>query len=260
VFRGLMGLGVNRRGNLPRQSLHIFISNLKCNLHKRDKKGPNSSMLPSASLQQIVKPDPFVAFLSLPKRLVKEERSTWQKFEGYFRISGDLRTLTNDDGTATRTAAGWPRTKKLTATEDPDWSGEEIHLKVKSHDKDGVPLHHTGSLLYFSVFNAASLEGLSMVGSFPMNLANLCATARSARRDKLRHRSSMYLKDAAMVDMTTFQINEPLCKSGRETGWITCDIDACWLDDDANASKSVKSMKTSVRDKKLMRLNRGRSV
>jgi hypothetical protein len=147
----------------------------------------------------------------------------------------------------------------LTATEDPDWSGEEIHLKVKSHNKDGVPLNHTGALLYFSVFNAASLE-LNMIGTFPMNLANLCATAQSARRSRLRDRSSIYLKDAAMVDMASFQINEPLCKNGRETGWITCDIDACWLDDDTNASKSVKSMRQSVRGKTMMRLDRGSSV
>jgi hypothetical protein len=199
-------------------------------------------------LHQIIKPDPFVAFLSEPKRLVKEERTTWQKFEGFFR---DLRTVKNEDGTATRTAAGWPRTKKLNSTESPDWSDEEIHLKVKSHSKDGIPLNQTGAILFFSVFNAAALE-LSMIGTFPMNLANLCATAKSARRGRSRDRSSLFLKDMNSVKMTSFQIDEPLCKNGRETGWITCDIDACWLDDDANTSQSVKSMRQSLRGRDLM--------
>jgi hypothetical protein len=249
-----MGLGAHRQATLPRQTLHIFITNLKCVLNKKNGKKPIqklASFKQSTALQQIIKPDPFVAFLSEPKRLVKEERTTWQKFEGFFRGAGDLRTVNNGDGTSTRTAGGWPRTKKLNLTESPDWSSEEIHLKVKSHTKDGIPLNHTGAILFFSVFNAASLE-LSLIGTFPMNLANLCTTAKSTRWGRLRDRSSFSLEDLNSTQMTSFQIDESLCKNGRETGWIKCDIGACWLDDHANTSQSVKCMRQSLRGKNLM--------
>lgn len=198
------------------------------------------------------KPDPFMAFLSYPKRLVKEERTLRQKVEGLFNGPADLRSAANEDGTVSRTAGGWPRTKRLHATMDPDWSDEgEIHLKVLSHDKRGVPLDATGAVLYFSAFNAASLE-LTMIGTYAMNLGMLCSVANSARRGDLTSRSSVYLKSDAMSNMTTIEIDEPLLKNGRETGRITCDIDACWLDDAVKGS-NLKSMRQDARQKRMMK-------
>ena len=240
--------------NATKQTLHIFISNLKCTFYKKRKYKVKEVESPGPQLQSADtgKPDPFMAFLSYPKRLVKEERSAWEKFEGIFRGPADLRTETNDDGSISRTAGGWPRTKKLIATMDPDWSNEgEIHLKVKSHDKHGIPFDHTGAILYFSAFNAASLD-LNLIGTFAMNLGMLCSTARTARRSELTARSSVYLKNDAMSAMTSLEINQPLLKNGRETGWINCDLDVCWLDDAANP-QSLKSMKQDAKQKRLRR-------
>lgn len=208
--------------------------------------------LVSPKLQDKILPDPFMAFLSYPKRLVKEERTLRQKVKGFFNGPADLRTNTNDDGTISRTAGGWPRTKKLLSTMDPDWSDEEeIHLKVLSHDKHGVPLDATGAVLYFSAFNAASLD-LTMIGTYAMNLGMLCSKASSARRGDLTARSSVFLKNDAMSNMTSIEIDQPLLKNGRETGRITCDIDACWLDD-AVRSHSLNTMKEDAKQKRLQK-------
>lgn len=285
-MRTIRGLNLmNMRGSIgadeaPRQTLHIFVSNLKCTLYKKRKydgkekdlnesssrvgtgvssklgSGISSQMLSSPKLQEMTQewetPDPFVAFLSYPKRLVKEERTTWQRVESFFLPPGELRKETKDDGTISRTAGGWPRTKKLLSTADPDWSDEgEIHLKVKSHDKNGVPLNHTGSILYISAFNGASLD-LSLIGSYAMNLGMLCSMAGSAKRSELTARSSMYLKNDSMTDMTSFEVYEPLLKNGRETGLLSCDIDACWLDD-ASSTRDLKHMKIDAKQKRLMK-------
>lgn len=249
-LRNIPGFGMIRHQDpAPRQTLHIFVSNLKCSFFKRKyqtEKEPSTSAIKLSSPKfqdKILLPDPFVAFLSYPKRLVKEERSLRQKVAGFFNGPADLRTKSNDDGTISRTAGGWPRTKRLISTMDPDWSDEgEIHLKVMSHDKHGVPLDATGAVLYFSAFNAASLD-LTMIGTFAMNLGMLCAKANSARRGDLTERSSVYLKNEAISNMTWFEIDQPLLKNGRETGRITCDIDASWLDDAVRSTVNLKNMK-----------------
>jgi hypothetical protein len=257
-----MNMRGSRNANIvPLQTLHIFISNLKCTFYKKRKykvevESPGPLLHSSSFQDKKDKPDPFMAFLSYPKRLVKEERSTWQKIGGFFRGPADLKTEMKDDGSISRTVGGWPRTKKLFSTMDPDWSNEgEMHLKVKSHNEQGVPMDHTGAILYFSAFNAASLD-LNLIGTFAMNLGMLCATASTAQRSDLTARSSVYLKKDAMSAMTSLEIDQPLLKNGRETGWINCDLDACWLDDAAN-SQSLKSMK---QDAKQRRLRRGRST
>ena len=242
-----------------RQTLHIFVSNLKCTIYQKRKYSEkdneltlSSLKLPSQKMQEISKPDPFMAFLSYPKRLVKEERTTWQRIEGFFRGPADLKTETKDDGTISRTAGGWPRTKKLSSTLEPDWSDEgEIHLKVMSHDKHGVPLNHTGSILYFSAFNAANLD-LSLIGTYAMNLGMLCSNACTAQRSKLNGRSSIFLKNQAMSEMTSFEVDQPLLKNGRETGRLNCDVDACWLDD-LSSSRDLNTMKIDAKQKRLLR-------
>jgi len=248
--------GSNKDTIASRQSLHIFVSNLKCSFYKRKYRAiENDSLrkLTSPKFQDSVKPDPFMAFLSYPKRLVKEERSTWQRIEGFFRGPADLRSETKDDGSVIRTAGGWPRTKKLLSTMEPDWSDEgEIHLKVKSHDKHGTPMDHTGSVLYFSAFNAANLD-LALIGTYAMNLGMLCDKAVSARRSELNGRSSMYLKNATMSNMTSFEIDQALLKNGRETGRITCDVDACWLDDVISA-QSLRTMKIDAKQRRIRRV------
>lgn len=163
-----------------------------------------------------------------------------------------MRKETNDDGTISRTAGGWPRTKKLFDTFDPDWSDEgEIHLKVKSHDKHGVPLEHTGSILYFSAFNAANLD-LSLIGTYAMNLGKLCSNASTTQRSRLNGRASVFLKNQAMSEMTSFEIDQPLLKNGRETGRLYCDVDACWLDD-ASSSHNLHTMKNDAKQKRLLK-------
>lgn len=245
----------------PRQTLHIFVSNLKCTFYEKRKYKEDGNESPQpmspASAPSMLKDNakdvsPFVAFLSCPKRLVKEERSTWQHLHDFFLPMGELTSKTNDDGTKSRTALGWPRTKKLLGTMEPDWTDAgEIHLKVKSHDKHGVPMNHTGSILYFSAFNAANLD-ISLIGSHAMNLGMLCSKAGTAQRSQLTARSSVYLKDESMSNMTSFEINEPLLKNGRVTGQISCDIDACWLDD-AVSARNLKSMKTDAKQKRHMK-------
>jgi hypothetical protein len=112
-------------------------------------------------------------------------------------------------------------------------------------------MNHTGSILYFSAFNAANMD-MSLIGSFAMNLGMLCTKAGTAQRSQLTARSSVYLKDESMSNMFSFEINEPLLKNGRVTGQISCDIDACWMDD-AVSARNLKSMKTDAKQKRLKR-------
>jgi hypothetical protein len=82
---------------------------------------------------------------------------------------------------------GWPQTKKMSSTFKPKWDDDEVHFKVRMHDKDGVLIDLTGAMLHVAVFDGRGNTEANLIGTFTLNLAYLIA--RSKQRSSIARRS-----------------------------------------------------------------------
>lgn len=145
-----------------REYLHLFISSLQVKIFKEayNKNSEASS------------PSPFVCFVSTPAEALKKDTNTWDKFKRTVVVStGGKKTLTNADG-----IEAWPKTRRKRNTFEASWDNEDVHFKVRTHLKDGLPIDLSGAMMHVAVFDGKTSGRL--LGSFSLNLAHLIAQSR----------------------------------------------------------------------------------
>ena len=153
-----------------------------------------------------------------------------------------------------RSTLGWPRSKKLWGTYDPDWEDEEVHFKLQSHDSYGFPFELAGSLMFITLLDHGSPLEYHIIGSCSFNLQELfevmhplCISKKSFLSTSANHRAggsgpghvgarlgSNPHHESLSSDpcpIRSFNIDEPLVKNGKELGRVQCVIDAWWIDD-----------------------------
>jgi hypothetical protein len=162
---------------VAREKLHLFVSNITCEIHP-----------------DLIKdePSPFVCFVSTPSEACQTSLSKLDKLRKKLRVR-NMKTK-NDDRTTSRYMSGWPRTKKLRCTYQPDWAQEEIHLMVRTHGDEGMPIDLTGAMLHIAVFDGKGKAEARLIGTFTLNLAQLINKSRERNRKMPQTASSRNLK------------------------------------------------------------------
>ena len=99
-------------------------------------------------------PTTFVQFLSTPAKAIKANKTFFSSDESM--------------------SSGFPRTRKAKETFEPNWDQDLIHVKVRTHRKNGSPIDLTGSMLHVSVFDKKhKKEKPKLVGSVTLNLSSI---------------------------------------------------------------------------------------
>lgn len=162
---------------VAREKLHLFVSNISCELHP-----------------ELVKdePSPFVCFVSTPSEACQTSLSKLDNLRKKFRLR-NMNTK-NEDHAISRTTLGWPRTKKLKSTYQPDWAQEEIHFMVRTHGDTGMPIDLTGAMLHIAVFDGKGKAEARLIGTFTLNLAHLVNRSRERNRNRPQTASSRSLR------------------------------------------------------------------
>jgi hypothetical protein len=125
--------------------------------------------------------------VSTPEDAIKKDTSQMDIFRKVFHINA--RKQKNEaDGSILRTEFGWPRTQRLNETFEPNWDNDEVHFKVRTHYKDGLPIDLTGAMLHIAVFDGGLKTGTKLIGTFTLNLADLIV--RSRQRNRMAPRTS----------------------------------------------------------------------
>jgi hypothetical protein len=185
---------------MARDKLHLFVSNITCEIHPDLTKA---------------EPSPFVLFVSTPNEACQMNLSKLDKVRKKLRARF-TKTKKDDRATSSGTMSGWPRTKKLKFTYQPDWAKEEIHFMVRTHGDEGMPIDLTGAMLHIAVFDDKGRAEARLIGSFTLNLAHLIiksretnrnmphtVTRRSSRNFTTRFRRRLSKCDDASVEETT---------------------------------------------------------
>lgn len=233
LFGGGVGGGDDAANNqkvLP-DTLHLLVSNIKSSIKKR-----------TNLTAQLGPPDPYVMFVSLPEKLVRVGESKLQRFKGAFRLGANLNLATKKKaGKTTRTASGFPRTKKLTGTSNPDWGKEDLHLVVYTRDKEGNPVDARGAILMLCLMDHKTSVVDNHIGSFPLNLAHML----SVRPDPEAEAGGTILLGSGhnqKRNVHIMNLKQPLMKNTKQTGWISCKIESWWAsEDDEKIAKSLSS-------------------
>ena len=215
----------------PPNTLHILVSNIKCSITKRN----NLSA-------QLGPPDPYVSFISLPEELVRKDRSRIEKFKALICLGTSLHLQTKQkDGKTTRTASGFPRTRKMTGSYNPDWGQETIHMIVRCKDGHDNLKSANGSILMLCVMDHKSSVADNHVGSFPLNLAHMLSVRPKAVR-KLGHVPVLGVGRDQRKDIHRLNLKQPLLKNTKQTGWISCSIETWWApEDDERIASSLST-------------------
>jgi hypothetical protein len=71
----------------------------------------------------------------------------------------------------------------LNETFEPNWDKDEVHFKVQTHYKDGLPIDLTGAMLHIAVFDGGGTTGTKLIGTFTLNLADLIVRSRERNRE-----------------------------------------------------------------------------
>lgn len=161
-----------------KERLHLFVTEIKCNIFNDSKQISNTL------------PDPYICLISNPEALLRfpctsKFKSLKQKFLRQIR-------LTNTKDYPIKgylTSKGWPRTTIQNQTFTPNWLNEEIHVEIKTHENDGLPIDLTGSMLHICVMDHRLIntggDPISL-GSFTYNLINLIRSCRPSSQESSR--------------------------------------------------------------------------
>ena len=215
-----------------KDTFHLLVSNIKSSIMKR-------TMLTA----QLGPPDPYVMFVSLPEKLVRVSESKMQRFWGALRLGANLNLATKKKGgKTTRTASGFPRTKKLAGTNNPDWGKEDIHLVVQTRDKEGNPVDVQGAILMLCLMDHKTSVGDHHIGSFPLNLAHMLSIRPAPGAEA---GGKIFLgsgHNQKLCDIHIMKLKQPLMKNTKQTGWISCKIESWWApEDDERIAESLSS-------------------
>lgn len=174
------------------QNLHLYVSSISCKLNQPGSKDKDSAF-----------PSPYVCFVSTPKQAIKKDVGTLDKFKRAVWLNARKQGKNEIDGSVARTELGWPRTRRLTNTYEPSWDDDEVHFKVRTHNKDGTPIDLTGAMMHISVFDGKN-SASKLMGSFTLNLAYLIVRSRqripkapktkTSQRNLLDEQSSVSLR------------------------------------------------------------------
>ena len=148
-----------RKHEDKREYLHLFVSSMSCQINKGTFRN-----------QKDYKPSPYVCFVSTPQEAIKKELSRIQKFKSALREMCCLPWKRGQDGAVDQKKSSWPQTKCLRTTLSPNWDGDEVHFKIRTHDQDGIPIDLTGALMHIAVFDGKN--GSNLIGTFPLNLSH----------------------------------------------------------------------------------------
>ena len=227
--------------------LHMLVSGIKCSIKKRNH-----------LTAQLGPPDPYILFISLPENLVRTDQSKMEMFKGLFRLGTNLHLQTKKKGgKTTRTASGFPRTKKLTGTYNPDWGTEDIHLVVRNIDNDGIVIDASGSILMLCVMDHKPSVADNHVGSFPLNLAHMLTVRPTGQSKRNAEQEGTILGSGRHdnKDVHIMNLKQPLLKNTKQTGWVSCRIETWWaLADDDTLAINLSASHSSESD--LHRLDR----
>ncbi len=233
--------------------MHLFVRDMKCQISST-----NYSRLGPVSV-----PDPYLCFMSRPKEVIRMDKMKWKNmWKSVFNCSQSLKPDQNEDVALARSTLGWPRSKKMWATYDPDWGEDEVHFTLQTHNEAGLPLDLTGALMFITLLDhGAPLEN-HLIGSSVFNLQEiftathpLCHKNKISPSDNRHHHvnphgntgresNSQSVVNRALFSnhlrgslaseisvVSSYQIDEPLIRYGKEMGRIQCVIEAWWIDD-----------------------------
>mmetsp|Transcript_7830 Transcript_7830/g.11982 ORF Transcript_7830/g.11982 Transcript_7830/m.11982 type:complete len:711 (+) Transcript_7830:138-2270(+) len=213
-------------------NLHLFISDLECNL--KEKKGST--------------PDPFIVFVSNPRELIHLKPNRWQAFASNVRKEARVGLGINSRRKVLLHGTGFPRTKCVHSTYQPQWDGE-THLVIKMEEQ-GNQIDLSGAMLFFVVMDQSLSIENKIIGTFSLNLANLSMAIPSQLGDEsdtnqparlnamlnrfirptmsVRHRRSntMVHSDPRNISL---KFQQHLTKNGKHVGWISFTVCCKWL-------------------------------
>mmetsp|Transcript_22475 Transcript_22475/g.62370 ORF Transcript_22475/g.62370 Transcript_22475/m.62370 type:complete len:781 (+) Transcript_22475:100-2442(+) len=213
--------------------IEMWVSGISLDIHKKEGLPPN----------------PYVAMVSCPEEVFKPKRKNrWLQ-----------------DRFVQRNGAGWPCTKKRMGTFSPDYGEEEVKWKIELHQDNGMPCDMTGALMLFTVLDHRPAMEDVVIGSFSFNLVPLLskcqdqataigerqyrkAESNQAQKNPRRRPSNKFvasIRRATQVftpqhhnltqndgdddPIVTTEIDEILCKNGKEIGRIRCKIESWWI-------------------------------
>lgn len=141
--------------NSANARLHIFVSDLQCDIFPMDDTGQSISSM-----------DSHICVISSPAKLLLPSRSSWEKVtRAWNNLRGQVNARGDDDD-----VMRWPHTSVAKNTLNPSWGDEEIHCFLQEKDKHGQPNNVGGAVLH--IFAMESPDE-SVIGSFAINLEYL---------------------------------------------------------------------------------------
>ncbi len=147
------------------ENLHLFLSKIQCKITSEKY---NS---------ELYTPSPFVSFVSTPSTAMKKDGSKMDLIQKLRCWASKPKESSDGE---TRIQKGWPRTKHISNSCNPEWH-EELHFKVRTHDNVGTPIDLTGALLHVLVLD--SKDSSHLIGSCTLNLAFMIEVSRSQNRN-----------------------------------------------------------------------------
>lgn len=186
-----------------RENLHLFVSSISCTIE---------------TTKDDYRPSPYVCFMSTPAEAIQKDKSKMDTLRKALKINGRKQTK-GDDGRITRSDAGFPRTRCIRNSNFPQWRDEEVHFKVKSHNRAENPIDLTGSMVHIAVCDAKANSRL--IGSFTLNLAHVIKQTRTkndaAPKTPTLNKSKMAMKFKALIQSLRSQPEDVPKGSGHSS-------------------------------------------
>ena len=174
------------------RQVHLLISDIKCT----DLPIMDNELMGGLA-------DPYVLFLSSPKRLLFER--------------------------------AWPSTRVIYRNLNPVWD-EDIHLTL-NHEACGEgssvdsALSLAGNMLYMVVMDYDQTSGDDVIGSVALNLKTLCSQLKFTKcpqgKKKAHLRQSFAFQEEQGIQRT--RIVRPILRNGQECGALECTVVSAYL-------------------------------
>jgi len=170
---------------LKKEKLHILFTSIEIILYS-DKYKPKSKS------DEVVKPNPFVSFISTPRDALELDSSS-RKRSGWKRLGLKKSTGRTAPGRSKSDvgnskfnplSARWPGTSVIEGTFTPQWKNDEIHFELGTKNKsNNRQLDLSGALMHVAVFDQRE-SNPKPLGSFTLNLASLIKVTKESDKNK----------------------------------------------------------------------------
>ncbi|CAJ1932483.1 unnamed protein product [Cylindrotheca closterium] len=177
-----------RQPTLKKERLHILFTSIELSLYSakyKQKTKPKSD-------DEVVKPNPFVSFISTPRDALEldassRKRSAWKSFGQKKSFPRTKPGRTKSDVGSSKfnpLSTQWPGTSVMESTFNPTWKNDEIHFELGMKNKtNNRPLDLSGALMHVSVFDQRD-SNLKPLGSFTLNLASLIKVTKEPDKSR----------------------------------------------------------------------------